>query len=208
MAPVRDTAGRLPDAFTIELSLGPDERQPGRMRVFRGRGGKECRTEFTTLERFAAGRAPARGVAQPAAGYALLACRPLTGRTHQLRVHMAAIGHPIVGDGKYGGRDAFLTGTISRKMHLHARRLRVDHPDGGQLEVRADLPPHFAESLKDLGFNLMDGDALPLDEVKFSETAEGKKRVQAQKAKTARKDRKGERRSRGKAAAPARTKRR
>ena len=121
---------------------------------------------------------------------------------------MAAIGHPIVGDGKYGGRDAFLTGTISRKMHLHARRLRVDHPDGGQLEVRADLPPHFAESLKDLGFNLMDGDALPLDEVKFSETAEGKKRVQAQKAKTARKDRKGERRSRGKAAAPARTKRR
>ncbi|NBU84028.1 MAG: RluA family pseudouridine synthase [Sphingomonadaceae bacterium] len=136
--------------------------------------------------------------------------QPFTGRTHQLRVHMAAIGHPIVGDGKYGGRDAFLTGTISRKMHLHARRLRVDHPDGGQLEVRADLPPHFAESLKDLGFNLMDGDALPLDEIKFSETAEGKKRVQAQKAKTARKDRKGERRSRSKAAAPgpARTKRR
>jgi len=134
--------------------------------------------------------------------------QPFTGRTHQLRVHMAAIGHPIVGDGKYGGRDAFLTGTISRKMHLHARRLRVDHPDGGQLEVRADLPPHFAESLKDLGFNLMDGDALPLDEIKFSETAEGKKRVQAQKAKTARKDRKGERRSRGKSAAPARAKRR
>src|SRR3546814_2199700 len=45
--------------------------------------------------------------------------QPYTGRTHQLRVHMAAIGHPILGDGKYGGKDAFLTGTISRKMHLH-----------------------------------------------------------------------------------------
>ena len=53
---------------------------------------------------------------------------PLTGRTHQLRAHMAAIGHPIVGDAKYGGADAFLTGGISRKMHLHARRLRIDAP--------------------------------------------------------------------------------
>jgi 23S rRNA pseudouridine955/2504/2580 synthase len=109
---------------------------------------------------------------------------------------MAAIGHPIVGDGKYGGREAFLTGTISRKMHLHARRLRVDHPDGGQIDVRADLPPHFLESLKDLGFELMDGDMLPMDEVKFSETAEGKKRAITQKAKAARKERKGERRGR------------
>ena len=123
--------------------------------------------------------------------------QPLTGRTHQLRVHMAAIGHPIVGDGKYGGRDAFLTGTISRKMHLHARRLRVDHPDGGHIEVRADLPQHFLESLKDLGFELPDGDALPLDDIKFSETPEGKKRAQAHKAKAARKERKGERRGRG-----------
>ena len=54
--------------------------------------------------------------------------QPLTGRTHQLRVHMAAIGHPIVGDGKYGGQEAFLTGSISRKMHLHARRLIIDAP--------------------------------------------------------------------------------
>ena len=51
--------------------------------------------------------------------------QPLTGRTHQLRAHMAAIGHPIVGDAKYGGPEAFLTGGISRKLHLHARR----HPD-------------------------------------------------------------------------------
>ncbi|MGC4252006.1 MAG: RluA family pseudouridine synthase, partial [Sphingobium sp.] len=66
--------------------------------------------------------------------------QPYTGRTHQLRVHMAAIGHPIVGDGKYGGKEAFLSGSISRKMHLHARRIRVDHPDGGRIDVKAELP--------------------------------------------------------------------
>lgn len=132
--------------------------------------------------------------------------QPFTGRTHQLRVHMAAIGHPIVGDGKYGGRDAFLTGTISRKMHLHARRIRVDHPDGGQIDVRADLPPHFSETLAALGFDEADGDALVLDEVKFKDTEEGKRRLVANKAKTARKERKGERRGRG-AAPPARGRR-
>src|SRR3712207_7048066 len=76
---------------------------------------------------------------------------------------MAAIGHPIVGDGKYGGQEAFLTGSISRKLHLHARRLRIDHPDGGRLDVTAELPPHFRESLESLGFDLRQGD-LPLDE--------------------------------------------
>lgn len=133
--------------------------------------------------------------------------QPFTGRTHQLRVHMAAIGHPIVGDGKYGGRDSFLTGTISRKMHLHARRIRVDHPDGGQIDVRADLPQHFAETLIALGFTEADGDALILDEVKFKDTEEGKRRLVANMAKAARKERKGERRGRGATTAPARGKR-
>ena len=58
--------------------------------------------------------------------------QPLTGRTHQLRAHMAAIGHPIVGDAKYGGAEAFLTGGISRKLHLHARRIRIDAPERRQ----------------------------------------------------------------------------
>lgn len=131
--------------------------------------------------------------------------QPFTGRTHQLRVHLAAIGHPIVGDGKYGGREAFLTGTISRKMHLHARRIRVDHPDGGQIDVRADLPPHFAETLVGLGFTESAGDALELDEVKFKDTADGKRRLVANKAKAARKSRKGERRGRGNPSASGRT---
>jgi 23S rRNA pseudouridine955/2504/2580 synthase len=123
--------------------------------------------------------------------------QPYTGRTHQLRVHMAAIGHPIVGDGKYGGRDAFLTGSISRKMHLHARRIRIDHPEGFQIDVRADLPPHMAESLEQLAFDIELGDTLILDEPKVKDTAEGKRRLAANIAKTARKERKGERRGRG-----------
>jgi 23S rRNA pseudouridine955/2504/2580 synthase len=121
--------------------------------------------------------------------------QPYTGRTHQLRVHLAAIGHPIIGDGKYGGPEAFLTGTISRKMHLHARRLRIDAPDNGKIDVTADLPTHFRESLDQLGFDIADGD-LPIDELKFSETVEGKRRAETQRAKAARKDRKGERRNR------------
>jgi len=123
--------------------------------------------------------------------------QPYTGRTHQLRVHLSAIGHPIVGDGKYGGQAAFLTGGVSRKMHLHARRLRIDHPDGKQIDVTAELPQHFAESMALLGFDEALGDALPLDEPKFSDTAEGKRRAAANAAKTKRRERKGERRGRG-----------
>jgi 23S rRNA pseudouridine955/2504/2580 synthase len=109
---------------------------------------------------------------------------------------MAAIGHPIVGDGKYGGLEAFLTGDISRKMHLHARRLKVDHPDGGVIDIVADLPKHFADSLHHLGFEEAAGDRLPIDEVKAIDTPEGKRRLIANKAKDARKARKGERRGR------------
>ncbi|MBB5684368.1 RluA family pseudouridine synthase [Sphingobium boeckii] len=125
--------------------------------------------------------------------------QPFTGRTHQLRVHMAAIGHPIVGDGKYGGKEAFLTGGVSRKMHLHARRLRIDHPDGGQIDVQAELPEHFSDSLSMMGFDLELGAALPLDEVKFSETSEGKRKAETAAAKSKRKERKGERRGRTRA---------
>jgi 23S rRNA pseudouridine955/2504/2580 synthase len=126
-----------------------------------------------------------------------LEMQPLTGRTHQLRVHAAAIGHPIVGDAKYGGRDAFLTGGISRKLHLHARRLVIEHPDGGTLDVRADLPEHIAETFGTLDFDPAAGDALPLDPIKFSETPEGKAKAEAAAAKARRKERKGERRNRG-----------
>ena len=92
---------------------------------------------------------------------------PLTGRTHQLRAHMAAIGHPIVGDGKYGGQEAFLTGSVSRKMHLHARRLIIDHPPiaggGTKLDVTAPLPEHFAATMVQLGFDESLSDAAPTE---------------------------------------------
>ena len=131
--------------------------------------------------------------------------QPLTGRTHQLRAHMAAIGHPIVGDAKYGGADAFLTGGISRKLHLHARRLKIDGLDGKPIDYQAELPPHFAESLATLGFDRMLGDMLPLDNPDPAKSPETKARRAAAHAKSARKARKGERRARGdQSAKPAR----
>jgi 23S rRNA pseudouridine955/2504/2580 synthase len=112
--------------------------------------------------------------------------QPLTGRTHQLRAHMAAIGHPIVGDAKYGGAEAFLTGGISRKLHLHARRLRIDAPDRGKIDVTAELPPHFAETLATLGF---DGASADREIVQH--------RPQRRASKSKPPTRRGERRSRG-----------
>ena len=123
--------------------------------------------------------------------------QPLTGRTHQLRAHMAAIGHPIVGDAKYGGAEAFLTGGISRKLHLHARRLKIEGLDGKPIDYTAELPAHFAESLATLGFDRMAGEMLPLDNPDPAKLPETKARRAAAAAKTARKARKGERRSRG-----------
>ena len=78
----------------------------------------------------------------------------MTGRTHQLRVHMNEIGFPIVGDGKYGGAEAHPGGEISRKLHLHARSFSFTRPDSGQLvTVRASLPDHMQKSFDLFGFD-------------------------------------------------------
>jgi 23S rRNA pseudouridine955/2504/2580 synthase len=83
---------------------------------------------------------------------AWLELTPLTGRTHQLRVHCAeGLGTPILGDGKYGGAAAHMEG-LSGALHLHARALRLPHPAGGVLEVAAPLPPHMRETFGFLGF--------------------------------------------------------
>lgn len=73
---------------------------------------------------------------------------PITGRTHQLRVHMAGIGHPILGDGKYGGSEAFFEGdSIPKKLHLHARRLVLPLKDRTLL-FEAPLTGHMKQSWK------------------------------------------------------------
>ncbi|MDF3075700.1 MAG: pseudouridine synthase [Alphaproteobacteria bacterium] len=82
----------------------------------------------------------------------LLELEPLTGRTHQLRVHCQAIDTPILGDGKYGGKAAFVaTEKAITQLHLVARELRIPKRGGGSITVRAKTPPHMLETMKFFG---------------------------------------------------------
>jgi len=112
-------------------------------------GAKRAHTLYATLYRVAS-RA------------SWVAMEPITGRTHQLRAHMAEIGHPIIGDGKYGGSGqenlgdgwgAQLGGIISKKLHLHARMMRFEHPQTRKIiTVTAELPEHMKNSWDTLGW--------------------------------------------------------
>ena len=85
---------------------------------------------------------------------AWLSLKPVTGRTHQLRAHMAHIGHPIVGDPKYFDIQNWeLPGGLQNRLHLLARRIAVPHPRGGKIDVTAPLPPHMQQSWNLLGFD-------------------------------------------------------
>lgn len=102
-----------------------------------------------------------------------MALEPITGRTHQLRAHMAELGHPIIGDGKYGGSatenlgdgwGAGLGGEISRKLHLHARSLTIQHPITKEtLTFTAPLPDHMAKTWKLLDWKENDVPADPFE---------------------------------------------
>jgi 23S rRNA pseudouridine955/2504/2580 synthase len=85
---------------------------------------------------------------------AWLSLKPVTGRTHQLRAHMAHIGHPIVGDPKYFSIENWeLPGGMQNKLHLLARRIVVPHPRGGTIDASAPLPPHMQQSWNLLGLD-------------------------------------------------------
>ncbi len=94
---------------------------------------------------------------------AWLSMKPLTGRTHQLRAHAEAIGHPIFGDPKYGRRPEdevrrrdplrALPDSLERKLHLLARRLVLPHPKGGVIDVTAPLPEHMRKTWDMFGFD-------------------------------------------------------
>jgi 23S rRNA pseudouridine955/2504/2580 synthase len=111
----------------------------GRERVRPDDDGKDAITYYTVVD----------SAGDRASWLALL---PLTGRTHQLRAHCAAIGAPILGDGKYGGAAAHLPVGAVHRLHLHARSLAIPHPAGGTLSVTAPLPPHMKRMWDFLGF--------------------------------------------------------
>ncbi len=92
--------------------------------------------------------------------------KPVTGRTHQLRVHAQHIGHPIVGDPKYFDVENWeIPGGVQKRLHLHARRIRIPHPDAGQpmLDITAPLPSHMVQSWNLFVFDEEDGMSLDED---------------------------------------------
>lgn len=141
--------GHPPDEpFTVAKKLAPHPVKVGLVRIDEKRG-KKASTRFCVLERFGS--------------HALLECQPLTGRTHQIRVHLRSLGLPIVGDALYGGRPLLLSSIkpgyrqkpgvperpLMARVGLHAARLEVPHPaGGGMVVITAPWPKDLAVAVK------------------------------------------------------------
>ncbi len=125
--------GEIPnDKGTIEAPIGRNPKERKKQAVVSG--GKPAITHFEVLERFL--------------GYTLVALRLETGRTHQIRVHMNYIGHPVAGDPLYGPNKTL---TPNHGQFLHAETLGFEHPTTGEfMEFQAEVPEIFAEQLKKL----------------------------------------------------------
>jgi 23S rRNA pseudouridine1911/1915/1917 synthase len=119
-----------PEEGEVDIPIGRDERNRERMAVTEN--GKSAQTEYLTLKKYKS--------------YSLLELKPKTGRTHQIRVHLSAIGHPILGDVKYGGKQG-----ISPRIFLHAAKLTFSDPRTGQkMDFEANLPEDLEEVLASL----------------------------------------------------------
>lgn len=142
-----------PHQGRIDLSLSKEMAAGGERMMVDERNGQRAQSYYNVLEH-----------AHRKAAF--VALWPRTGRTHQLRVHMNAIGTPILGDGKYAGQAAFIDGAdMKRQLHLHARRIIIPHPRGGTIDVTAPLPEHMRAAWDYFGFsaNLKDDPFAALD---------------------------------------------
>ncbi len=148
----KEFQGRTMEKMYWALVLGVPDIEAGTIDAplaKRGDAGSE-RMQFTDEGQHA--ETDYRILEQAAQRLTWLELRPRTGRTHQLRAHCAAMGNPILGDGKYGGRDSFLPG-LPKRLHLHARSLVLSHPETGErLELAAPLDDELAASWKFVGF--------------------------------------------------------
>ncbi|WP_282606953.1 RluA family pseudouridine synthase [Pelagibius sp. Alg239-R121] len=163
-------AGKPPKARgVIDMSLGKTTTDGGMEKVAAlGPAGKRALTLYQTI---ATGTGKSRGLTW-------IAMMPLTGRTHQLRVHCAELGMPIVGDGKYGGKQAFpAKPDFPKRLMLHAQEIAVPHPDDGTtLRISAPLPPEMAEAWNAFRFDVRHGDDVANDLATYADALDLEKR--------------------------------
>lgn len=126
------------DEGQIKMPLAKKGFEDGKQRIATDKNGQQALTYYRVID-FANKEA------------SLVELNPVTGRKHQLRVHMAAIGNPILGDGKYGGKSSFITGAENR-LHLHAKKILLPEFFGKKIEVEAKYSKHIKDTIEFFGF--------------------------------------------------------